>query len=127
MILPYEPESWESIRFRLWKALETVTDLEQAEQLIAARATQTGENRDHVFDLEDGRRVMVSRVRTRGRIWLHVSIGMCRPTLNKAEFFSRAEMIGGQLWPDKTLRMVDYMMTDRALHIFYEPPKGFKP
>jgi len=70
-MLPHEPESLDAHRARYAKAVESTYDVE-----AVADGTQPrpGQNRAHVFDREDGLRLIISHERfPNGKTCLHVS------------------------------------------------------
>jgi hypothetical protein len=68
--LDWNPESMETLRGRYSSALERVYDTKLIEQ---GESDRPGEHREHVFDFEDGLRLIISRECRDGKRYLHVS------------------------------------------------------
>lgn len=92
MGLPFTPESIESAATRYWLAVKDVVDVRDV--INSGGAGSPGKNRKHVFDFEDGLRMIVSRDRlSSDKVILHVSGSMrdgdggvvCEPNLNKLQ------------------------------------------
>jgi len=118
-IPPWQPESHESVKARFAEALTPDYDLLA---VAADRQEPPGVNRKHVFDFEEGVRMIVSTDRDgNGARLFHLSFGLPPhsplsphqlPALAAAYV---ADLIG-------LAKPVEIFMTDRAFHIF-APPK----
>jgi len=74
--MPYAPEPVESARKRMPAALHDVYDPLEVE---AGKQTRPGLLRKHVFDFEDGMRMIVSRETMDGKLWIHASFSWFAP------------------------------------------------
>ena len=73
MTLPFEPEIDEMLQNRFEKALERVYDVETMMN-GGLNEDRPGVKREHVFDFQDGVRLIISKDRTaKGKTFLHVS------------------------------------------------------
>ena len=73
MTLPWEPEIDDMLQGRFDKAMERVYDIEDMMSQDLAD-DRPGVKREHVFDFQDGIRMIISKDRTaKGRTFLHVS------------------------------------------------------
>lgn len=118
--LPFQPETIEQIKARWSLALVGVYD-----QQLCANGDQIapGAQRRHVFDFEDGLRVVASvdrivhgRAGGRHSDELHLSFGMYRPIGN---FMERAQEVISMFVNQRPLTM---FKTDRATHFWFELP-----
>jgi hypothetical protein len=72
-MLPAEPESLEIIKARFPKALEPVWRISK---IVKPGAKRPGLYREHVFDFEDGIRMIASRDTDGKETWLHLSFSV---------------------------------------------------
>jgi len=120
-LLQWEPESREAMKARFMAALSPDINFK-----AVARGEQNppGMDRKHVFDLEEGVRMIVSidcEDETTTRL-LHLSFGMppwslvpSIEALKKLAFQIKAEMLGLD-------EPVEQFTTNRAFHLFFKPP-----
>lgn len=124
-MLPNEPESLDSMKARLDAALSVVYD---AAEIEAGRGKRPGELRQHVFDFEDGIRCIASLDRQiNGHVYLHMSFSTIDwHGLSLPGFFARVEQIPTDFWPDQILLPMQQFMTERAVHVIFDPPPSWK-
>jgi hypothetical protein len=115
---PWQPESRESIKARFNEALTPDIDFQQ---VCRGEQQPPGVDRKHVFDFEEGVRMIVSIDRDgNGARLLHLSFGipphsLVSPTdLEKLGFQYAAELVGLK-------EPVEKFLTGRAFHLFYTP------
>jgi len=111
------------MRARLPAALSVVYDYD----VDRAMAECPGEQRQHVFDFEEGIRCVISIDRDRdgilGRPFLHLSFSCdWSKTEQIGHFLRRIEMIPVEFWPDTVLLELKHFMTPCAVHFIYEVP-----
>jgi hypothetical protein len=99
-VLPFKPETIEDLRARYQSALTTIFDIAE----IEAGGVRPGQLRRHVFDCEDGIRLLISRDRdsrnaATSKPALHVSASVEKGY----EVYTMAER--GELSPEGFLRM----------------------
>lgn len=70
MGLPFQQESVESMQARFSQALDREFD---ADKIADGEPDRPGLHRENVFDFEDGIRIIISKDRTRGNLFLHLS------------------------------------------------------
>lgn len=70
MGLPFQPEPIEKLAVRYQKAMEKVYD---ADKITQGQIDRPGLHRENVFDFEDGIRLIISKDRTSGRLYIHIS------------------------------------------------------
>ena len=70
MALTWQPEKSEQLKERFNKVISRVFDIEK---MMNGEGQRPGELRDHVFDFEDGIRLIASMDKVDGHIFLHVS------------------------------------------------------
>ena len=70
-MIPFEPEGMRLMKARFAEAVRKVYELDAVEAGLEQRP---GVERKHVFDFEDGMRLIVSRDRLEGEVSLHVSV-----------------------------------------------------
>lgn len=121
-MIPFEPESMESIRARLPKALQPSFDL--------ARPSTIQINwRVHMFDLEEGFRVMVTREKSVvGKAVyhnLHVSVSTPAGRPPGPQFADRVNRIPGEFFPDLELELKYKFASDTSMQFFFGVPKEF--
>lgn len=122
-MIPFEPEKLEVLRARLPQALSVVYDYE----IIELGGQRPGEQRQHVFDFEDGIRCILSideGQQTPRHLHLSYSLQDWH-TMNVGQFLRRIEAIPGELWPDLILPLIARFQTPRALHYAFEFPPQF--
>lgn len=117
------------MRARLPAALSLIYDTEEIE---AGRGTRPGEQRQHVFDFEDGVRCILSldaypaeKPCLPKRVMLHMSFSS-HGGINFMEFFNRVEAIPAEFWPDTVLLPVQQFMTPYAVHVVFDIPRDWK-
>jgi len=130
---PYFAENLDAMRARLPAALSRTYD---ALEIEAGRLIRPGEQRQHVFDFEDGIRCIVSldvypedsaSTLPARRVLLHMSFSsQLWIKLNIDEFFARTEAIPTEFWPDTMLVLVNRFMTEQALHLIFDVPRDWK-
>ena len=76
-MLPFKPETIEALKVRYPAALERVFDVRE---LTGPVDDRPGLKREHVFDFEDGLRLIVSREMHDRGLCLHLSASMAGPT-----------------------------------------------
>jgi len=67
-MLPPQPESYEQLRERYQAALEPVIDVDNI-----PTGDPPGQQRKHVFDAQSGARLIISRDKTGGKEYIHIS------------------------------------------------------
>lgn len=124
-MLPFEPESLESMRLRLLAAISCVYDADEIEKHNGIRP---GEQRQHVFDFENGIRCICSLDRyPDGVVLLHMSFSTGRwEGMSIFQFFDRVEHIPTEFWPDTLLVEFKRFMTPCACHVIYQIPPEWK-
>jgi len=70
MGLPFHPEPFDMLKMRFIGAMEPVYEVDR----ILAGEARPGTQRKHVFDFDDGMRMVVSRERAGDEVVLHVSV-----------------------------------------------------
>lgn len=123
-MLPFQPESTESICARVNKVLERCFDVEK---IARGQGKRPGELREHIFDFEDRIRCIVSLDRLKqDRPVLHISCSSDWSTkLSLAEFMVRAQNMHSVFWPDAVLVEQHRTVTGKAIHLFYAVPDEF--
>lgn len=118
-LLKWEPESREAMKARFTAALSPDIDFQ-----AVARGEQNppGMDRKHVFDLEEGVRMIVSIDSEENNRLLHMSFGLPPwslvpdiEALKKLAFQIKVEMLGLD-------EPVEQFVTRRAFHLFFKPP-----
>jgi hypothetical protein len=99
MGLPFQPETTEQLKARFEKAMETVYD---ADAIMNESTDRPVLHREHVFDFEDGIRLIISKDKTMGRVYLHVSAScqsqkVMTETDMLNEILTKMEAIGPEL------------------------------
>lgn len=120
-MIPFEPESMESIRARLPKALQPSFDLTKPEVRIIWR--------NHTFDLEEGFRVLVTREKSVvGKAVyhnLHVSVSTPAGRPPGPQFAARVNQIPGEFFPGFELELKYKFASDTSMQFFFGVPKEF--
>lgn len=103
-MLPFEPEPIESLRSRYAAALEKAYEATNA---ITDPSSTPGNNRSHVFDFEDGIRLIVSRDYYKAQQVTHVSASFNGSNkTNAKKFIEDARQcflqLSGKDLPDRT-------------------------
>lgn len=71
MGLPFQPEPAEALAERFKASIERVYD---AEMIANGKSDRPGEHRENIFDFEDGFRIIISKEKANGCLFLHASI-----------------------------------------------------
>lgn len=124
-MLPFEPESLESMRARLPQALSVVYNYE----IIEAGGQRPGELRQQVFDFEDGVRCILS-IDEGHETARHIHMSFSLQDYNfmsVAQFMHRMNTIPAEFWPDTLLVPIARFQTPRAIHFAFEYPHSFEP
>lgn len=124
-MLKFKPESLEVIRARLPKALSRRFDVNAT---LDRNVQRPGEIRDHVFDMEDRIRCIISvdYQGTQPGIYLHISCSSMLDTkLEVDQFLDQAEKLHTVFWPDTVLVLFERVVTPKAIHFFYHAPPEF--
>ena len=116
-LLPWQPESRDSIKARFAEALALDYDLQACR---AEEQEPPGVNRKHVFDFEEGVRMIVSIDRSATERLLHLSFGL---PLHSLLIPRQLPAIAAAYAADLVglAKPVEAFMTDRAFHLFYQP------
>lgn len=124
-MLPFEPEKLESMRARLPQALSVVYNYE----IIESGGQRPGEQRQHVFDFEDGIRCILSVDEGQQTPrHLHMSFSLHDYNwMTVAQFMHRMNVIPTEFWPDTILVTIARFQTPRAIHFAFEYPSSFMP
>lgn len=125
-MLPFEPETLESIRARMPAALEELYTLEAVE---ADEQLPPGAQRRHVFDFEDGIRMAVSvdkNADTESMLHLSFSLWPGHP-MAIPHFVERVKSLPLEIWPDTILLLLEVVSAGRAVHLFFEVPPVLVP
>lgn len=106
------------------KALSRLFDVDKT---VKGACPRPGELRDHVFDLEDQIRCIISLDYTgTDDPVLHVSCSSTLETgLSFTAFLAKCSSLHTELWPDVLLVEIHRTVTERAIHFFYEAPERF--
>lgn len=122
-MLPFEPESLESIRARLPQALSVVYNYE----IIESGGQRPGEQRRHVFDFKDGIRCILSIDEGEQTVrHLHLSFSLHDYNwMSVAQFMHRMSVIPTEFWPDTLLVPIARFQTPRAIHFAFDLPPSF--
>ena len=124
-MLPFEPETEEELRARYLAAMTRVYDVTGFFEMPADRP---GLHREHVFDFEDGLRLIISREKRDKDVYLHWSASMegadlCEESVTKFAEFVMGHMV--MLWGSKCGAMRIMMFySGRVLHFIC--PEGQK-
>jgi hypothetical protein len=116
-MLLFQPESLEVLKARFPKALEhtyTVEGMKNGEPCAA-------DQRKHVFDFDDGTRLVVSHERLGTRLYLHCTGSMDRRSQICAESFDSVCYTKVCTLAGKTLKVLQTDREDRAIHLLLEP------
>ena len=135
-LLPFEPEPLAAIQKRAPKALSRVFKFNPTAKIDPLSAP--GNFRDHVFDFEDGQRVIASidvNEDDESQRVIHVSSGICvadallkklvSGAIKPSDYLEMTSKAAATLWPDLLLVEEDRMMTPRCIHFFYTVPNGY--
>jgi hypothetical protein len=86
-----------------------------------------GEQRENVFDFEDGVRAIISIDSVKDNPFLHCSYSLSSESkLTMWQFVDHVETIPNQLWPDTVLTLMHCFATQRAFHFIYSIPQAWK-
>lgn len=72
MGLPFAKETMQQLKDRFNKALEKVWDVD-AIAIDPEKIDRPAQHREHVFDFEDGIRLIISKDKTDGNLFIHIS------------------------------------------------------
>jgi len=113
--LPFEPECLECMKQRFTKALESVYD---QESIAAGKGPRPGQYRVHVFDFQDGYRLIVSREYSKdGGTSLHFSMSTMNEVPPFREFlFILLERVKG-LYGGPMAGQLQLAMKNGVLHV----------
>lgn len=122
-MLPFEPEKLEAIRARLPQALSVVYNYD----IVQSGGRAPGEQRQHVFDFEDGIRCILSIDEGEQTVrHLHLSFSLRDyHQMSVAQFMHRMSAIPTEFWPDTLLVPIARFQTPRAIHFAFVLPTSF--
>lgn len=105
MRLPIEPKSYDELKARFPEALVRVWDADYIGKFgkFGGQVDRPGLHPEHVFDTDDGLRLIISRDKHDDGLFLHVSCSMfdTRPWVSKVKF--EMDIVGICLWAFKRI------------------------
>lgn len=116
-MMSFQPEPFDALKARFPDALEkiyTVEGLKKGEPLAA-------DQRKHVFDFEDGTRIVISHERLGTRLYLHCTGSMNRQSKVGIEAFDSVCYQKVCMMAEKKLKVLQTDREDRAIHLLLEP------
>lgn len=116
-MMPFQPEAEENLKVRFPKALEhvyTVDGMKKGEPYAA-------DQRKHVFDFDDGTRLVISHEKLGNRLYLHCTGSMDRRSLIRADAFDSVCYTKICALAGKKLKVLQTDREDRAIHLLLEP------
>lgn len=118
--LPFEPETEDQIFQRFGPALFPMVPLDD---VFAGRLPRPGTQRRHVFDFQDGMRMIASTDFDRTHCFVHLSFSSCVTVKNKAEylaFSARMQERVCRLADSPTITPVATETTAAAIHLYFQ-------
>lgn len=91
-MIAYDPQPLDQLRARYFEALKPLVDVAA---VMADENLSPGKRDLHVFDFEDGLRLIVSRDTNTGNVWLHFSASMRAGSPIERKLIRKARVSGG--------------------------------
>lgn len=116
-MMPFQPESEDKLKVKFPMAIEHVYTV----QGMRAGEQRAGEQRKHIFDYEDGTRLVISHERLGDRLYLHCTGSMDRRSQIKAGNFKDVCYVKVCALAGRKLNVLQVDTENVAVHLLLEP------